>query len=518
MKAMLAAIPLALVLLVSWPASAAKPQSEMRAIADAIDEGEGDAVEPVLLGMRDQHPKDAAVLALLARIEYLRAVDGLSQYPGMPPSGWDPERMDAAERWVREAVEADPRHANAWVVYGQIKYARNRLAESLDMLERAESLEPTSVKLRLRKGATLRALASYRGEDALLDDASREYAQVIHGAIDDGNERLAASELAEIASARGDYAGAIEYLTKSIATSHGTETAFLLDKRAKDHLFAGHVDMALKDIKDALARLDFGVGRQTLAMVRLVQSGIAMRDGDADTSLSHLKQALETGTDPDRVLPVLASSEKTFPALYALFEPHVKAAGGSGKAAPLFCNAASFIGDEDLRRLKSFGADLDAAEPQGETLLHCAIDVDNVAAVRTLLDLGADTSLRHPDGSTLLERTLVGTSPARKEIRRLILAKVGTPPGWQEPDVDLPLRGHWYRVDRDIGADGGKRLAAGTTMLASGACSIGGRNDVCITFYTRPGEYYGTVLIPLSRLSDLKALHEVPAPSAEAAK
>lgn len=518
MKAIFAPTLFALACLAPSGCRAEKPNNDLPSIAHAIDEGEGDLVEPVLLTLHEQRPKDAEVLSLLARIEYLRAVDGLAQYPGMPPSGWDRERMEAAERWIRQAVEANPRHANAWVVYGQIQYARSRLAESLEMLDRAESLDPTSVKLRLRKGATLRALATYRGEDALLDAAAQQYARVIHGRIDDGNERLAASELAEIASARGDYDKAIEYLTKSIATSEGSETAFLLDKRAKDHLFAGHVDLALTDIDDALDRLDFDVGRDTLAMVRLVQSGIAMRDGDAGSSFSHLREVFEMSLDPDRILPVLVGNAKTFPAVYALFEPHLKAAGGSAKASSLLCGAVSFLGDEDLRRLKSLGADLNVVDQGSGTLLHCAVEANNVAAVRTLLDLGVDTGIRHPDGSTLLERTLVGTSPARREIRKLVLAKVGTPAGWQEPDVDLPLTGHWYSVDRDIGAEGGKRFPAGTTMLAKGNCSIRGRSDVCIVFYTKPETFYGTVLIPLSRLSDLKSLHEVPPPKDEAPK
>ena len=86
-------------------------ERDLKSIADAIDDDGGDMVEPILQEMLREHPKDPAVLALLARIQYLRAVDGLAYYLGMPPMGWDRKAMDAAEGLIRQAVEADPKHA-----------------------------------------------------------------------------------------------------------------------------------------------------------------------------------------------------------------------------------------------------------------------------------------------------------------------------------------------------------------------------------------------------------------------
>ena len=488
------------------------PAMDVKAIAQAIDEGHGGQMEPALLSMHQRNPKDAEVMSLLARIEYLDAVAGLPQYPGMPPTGWDKAHMAAAEKWARQAVESDPKQANAWVVYGQIKYAQYRLGESLEMLNKAESIDPTSVKLRLRKGATLRALAQYRGDDSLLDASAREYRKVIHGKIDDGNERLAISELAEIASAKGDYDKAVQYLAQSLATASGSEAAFLLDKRAKAHLFAGNTDAALADIRKSLGIMDFGIGRQTSGMVLLVKAGRSMRSGDTASAYDNVQKAFSTRTDPRQMLSALASVPGSFPAIYALFEPHMKAAGGAQSASGVLCESAGFIREDDLRHLKELGADFDYVDPDHGTLLHCAIEENNVAAVRALLELGVDVKIRHPDGSTLLDRTLIGTSPQRREIRRLVLAKVGTPEGWKDPGVDLPAKGHWYRAERSIGISEYKTFPAGMILQAGGRCWIKGKSDICLTFQKKEGDYFGMVVIPLTRLGDLKALRQVEAP------
>lgn len=489
---------------------------ELVPLSKAIDDGRGDMVEPTLQQMHRQRPKDAAVLALLARIEYLRAVAGRPRRQGYPPQEWDQAHMAAAERWVKLAVEADAKHANAWVVYGQIKYAQSQLAQSLDMLEHAESLDPSSVKLRLRKGATLSALAVQSGDPDLHDAAVREYSKAITGPIDDGNERLAASEIAEVHSLKGDFKSAVGILSDALSSSTGSEKARLLDNRAKAYLFDGDTEAALADIRTALALMDFGVGRDTLSMVLLVKSGTAMRDGDHDSARAFLEEAFSAAPDLLGSLSTVASRPKTFPAIYTIFEPRMKSAFGDLPAAYSFCFAASYISSDDLKRLKKMGANLDVALPNLGTLLHCAIDRNNVDAVRTLLALGVDTRIKNPNGETLLEITLSGNDPARKEIRKLVLAKVGKPAGWQDPaDVALPVKGRWYKAERDIGtADlpNTKIIPAGMTLLSAGDCDTGRKNELCMVFKRNAYTHYGVVIVPMSRSLDLKALREVPPP------
>lgn len=96
----------------------------------------------------------------------------------------------------------------------------------------------------------------------------------------------------------------------------------------------------------------------------------------------------------------------------------------------------------------------------------------------------------------------------------MVITRVGAPEGWQDPNIDLPVKGRWYKVERNVGVgtDTNKVIPAGSILLADSACSFKDRSDVCLTFYVKPGEYFGSVAIPLSSLSDLKAFQEVPAP------
>jgi tetratricopeptide (TPR) repeat protein len=485
-------------------------------IAATIDSGHGDSVEALLLKLNQDDPRNAEVMAQLARIDYLRAVDGLAQVHGMPPMGWDPGLMGSAERWAQQSTEADPRHANAWVVYAQIRHAQFRSEEALTMLDRAELLDPSNKKLRLRKGAVLRVLATQRDDPPLLRTALAEYGKVIEGGIDTGEERLAASELAEIHGVLGEHEVGIDYLSRALRTSQGSERAFLLDRRARLHLETGRADAAVDDSRTALEQMSFGVGRTTLTQGLLVKAGLAMRDGGPEQAAPFVADILRTGASPGSQLRLLASMPATFPALYGVLVPDLIDQGGRDAVAKVVGESAAFVSPDDLRRLQSSGVDLNHLDPRNGTLLQRAIAADNVAAVRVLLDMGVDTRVSHPNGRSLLETTLVGTGPARKEIRKLVLAKVGKPRGWNEPAVDLPKKGHWYRTTRAIGRDDGTRraLSANQTVLAGSTCFFEDRPDLCLTFHSAPGRYLATVAIPMSQLDDLNALEEVPAPDA----
>ena len=97
-------------------------QSADAGLDSLVDESDADAAEKTLLAMHAKNPRDPEVMTQLARLEYKRALAGLPRSAGMPPEGWDPKHMDAAERWIQQAIEANPKHASAWVVHGQIKY------------------------------------------------------------------------------------------------------------------------------------------------------------------------------------------------------------------------------------------------------------------------------------------------------------------------------------------------------------------------------------------------------------
>lgn len=108
---LLLSLPLLISLFLSVGCGEAKSQTPLSGLAAQIDAGNADAAEIALLRLHAQEPGNPGVMALLARIEYLRAVQGLPQRGGLPPSDWDPTHMDAAERWAKLAVESDPNWA-----------------------------------------------------------------------------------------------------------------------------------------------------------------------------------------------------------------------------------------------------------------------------------------------------------------------------------------------------------------------------------------------------------------------
>lgn len=492
--------------------SASQPAHTLDAL---VDEGNSDEVERALRELHRKAPSDPEVMTQLARLEYNRAIAGLPRNGGMPPTGWDPSAMDAAETWVLQAIAADPRHANAWVVHGQIKYARAQLDQSLEMLARAESLDPSSVKLRLRKGATLRALSEIRQErDAYLQASLREYEQAIKGDVDDGNEVLAASELAAIHSTLGNYDKALQYSSDAVQFAQGRSKAFVLDKRAMIRLARGDTDGALADSEEALALMDFGVGRNNLAQVLLVKAGTALVEGRTAEAQSLMKRVTETGADPWQFLYLLASKPTTFNAIYVFAEGTTKGTHRAANIGSVLPKAGGFITAADVKRLHGLGIEFNAEDEFTGTVLLEAIRHDNVEAVKALLESGADPNARHPSGRTPLEFALTGTTPKRREIRRLLLARTGVPKGWKEPNVDLPLAGHWYVASRDVGTPDNQhpQLKAGMRVrIESSDCWFPDRTDICLSVRIARDQPAIGIAVPLTKLDDLKALQEVPA-------
>lgn len=504
------------VLLLTPGCNVSRAQSASPALDSLVDDGDAEAAETTLQALHAANPRDPEVMTQLARIEYNRAVGGLPTRGGMPPEGGDPRYMEAAERWILKALEANPRHANAWVVHAQIRYAQHRLDQSLEMLARAESLDPASIKLRLRKGTTLRALSATHGEPDHLRASAREFQRAIQGDVDDGNELLAASELGDIFSELGDVANALGYSDRAIRFATGNSKAFLLDRRAKIRLHSGDVEGAMGDVEEALAILDFGVGRETLSMILLVKAGTAVRDGRSAEVKPLVDRAIATGADPWTWLYLLASKPATFPAVYAFVDPEAKDTTRADRISRVLPQTAAFITPADLKRLHQLGLRFNASDEFNGTLLHGAIQGNNVAVVESLLELGADPTTVHISGRTPLELALTGTTPERRAIRRLILSRVGTPKGWRDPDVNLPRAGHWYVADRRIGTNDGMHTAlpeGKAVLVKSSDCWFPDRTDICLDLLEAPGQPYGTVAVPLSQLDDLKTLREVPAPA-----
>lgn len=491
------------------------PEADMLAIADALYQRQGETIEARLLELHGQFPGNARLLTFLARLEYGRAVNGRAQPRDKLMMSYDPGHLSASQRWVDQAVAADPELFDAWLTSARIALARSDVRKSLEMLERAEALDPDSVVLRIEKGDALLAMATYTGDNVHLPLAIKEYERVLQAPIDSWEEFVALRHIGETWAAMGDSNNAIEYLTNAIVGFRGRDLAFAFESRARIQLEAGWAHAAIKDSQAALDIMPFDVAAHTLADAHLVKAGLAVRGGNEAAALPDLKAMLAYDPDPTKHVNQLASKEKTFPAVYAMFAAPMREQHWDRVVPEALAASAAFITASDLRRLKALGVSFDAGDVATNTLLFRAISQDNAGAVRELLALGADTSVRRDDGASLLDAARIGTQPARKEIRRMLLAKMGKPEGWTDVPVDLPRKGRWYQADRTVGAaetPQDRRFEAGMTLLAGNQCSTPGRAFTCITFYTAPGKYYGTILIPISSPEDFNALREVEAP------
>jgi len=492
------------------------PEAALKEIAEAFEQGQEDRVEAQLRELQAKHPESAELQTLLARLEYGQAIAGRSQPIDKSLMNFDWPLMRAADRWATQATDTDPELADAWLIRGRTALALTDPRKSLEFLARAETLEPDSVRLRLYKGETLRAMATYTGKDVHLSAALVEYERAVRPPVDSRLEYVALRQMGEIHAALGDHAKAIDHLTLAIAGFEGRDLAFALESRARIKLEAGRVDASIADSRAALEILNFPVAAHTLADALLVKAGLAVRSGNEALAAPYLKEFFTIEQDPTEHAGQLATGKNTFPAIFALFAAPMREAHWDRMVPDTLVGAADFVTAGDLRALASRGVRFDGGDQLTANLLFRAVASNNVDAVRELLAQGADTSVRREDGTTLLDAARIGTQPPRAEIRRLLLARMGRPPGWTDTPVDLPKPGHWYRAERTIGEKvnpNDKQFEAGMVLLAGNQCSTPGRPYSCFSFYTAPEKYFGTIKVPIASPEDFNALREVEAPS-----
>jgi tetratricopeptide (TPR) repeat protein len=492
------------------------PEADMQEIEAAISIRQGPRVEARLRELHAQFPGNARLLTFLARLEYGLATNGRAQSRDLSMISFDPAHMQAADEWATQAVAADPELAGAWIVSARVAQARSQLPKSLEMLARAEALDPDSVTLRLQKGDALLAMATYTGDDVHFPLAIKEYELVLRGPIDTWEESIALRRLGDTWAVIGNDKKAMAYLTRAIDGFEGGDRAFTLEDRARLHLEAGRPDAAIKDSLAALEIMRFDVAAHTLADAHLMKAGLAMKSGNEAAAAPHLKALFAYDPDPTSHVNRMAARATTFPAVYAMFAAPMREQHWDRVVPEALGAAAYFVTAKDLRKINSLGVRFDAGDKATNTLLFNAIAYDNAEAVRKLLALGADTTVKRDDGGRLLDAARIGTQPARKQIRQMLLAKMGRPEGWTDVPVDLPTKGRWYKADRTVGfaeSPQDKHFEAGMTLLAGGQCSTPGRAFTCYTFYSAPEKYYGTILIPISRPEDFNALREVEAPT-----
>lgn len=188
----------------------------------------------------------------------------------MSLSEWD---WIGAERSLQRALEANPGHIQARVLYGRLLDAQGRLAEGLAMKLRALESEPFSPSVHL-------AIALSYWNQRRYDEAIRWATRTLEL---DASHGLAREFLAGAYWAMGDFDRHMAENLKH-AAAHGVSAAALdvLSRAYADGGRAGVVRLALQQAAGQPA----GVPAMQLALFRAEL-------GDLDAALSHLQRAID---------------------------------------------------------------------------------------------------------------------------------------------------------------------------------------------------------------------------------
>lgn len=169
-----------------------------------------------------------------------------------------PESLALAERSLNDAVAVDPDYADAYVLFGHLYRLMGRHKDAVESLEKAKLIGTGNPWLWLN-------WADLMIDERRYDLAAQYYQQVIDSKTTNSKAMLAAYEglityyedTGALSNADIMHLDAIQYEPDN-AWLYGNYASFLLYK-------VGDYDKAIQYGRMALERMDYGVGRQTLA-------------------------------------------------------------------------------------------------------------------------------------------------------------------------------------------------------------------------------------------------------------
>lgn len=206
---------------------------------------------------------------------------------------FEPSSLTTAEKAILKAIEIDPNLADAYVLLGHLYMNMKRPAKSREALRTAERLGTSSPWLPINWALLLET-------EGKPDEAAAKYLQV----IESGTTNLKALSSAygqlqtyyidkgELARAEEIYLAHVKADPRS-AWTHGNYASDLLFK-------VGDYDRAIEKAREALAIMDYGYARETLALALYAKwATMVVKHHDANGGQKYFEQA-------QRIYPSLA--------------------------------------------------------------------------------------------------------------------------------------------------------------------------------------------------------------------
>jgi peptidyl-prolyl cis-trans isomerase C len=189
-------------------------------------------------------------------------------------------RWDEAAEQLARVLELDPEHAKAHAAYGRLLLRMREFSKAAQHLERALALRPEMegeerIELRL-------ALAEAYKQLGQAQRARELWTSVLQ---DDPNSHEAHRQLAQLAQAEGDFAGALRHLEAALkGASSGEGKAQLWAEIGQLHLSAGDLERAEEAFQNALQE------SEDLPEAYLGLGDLARRRGDETQALEFYRQ------------------------------------------------------------------------------------------------------------------------------------------------------------------------------------------------------------------------------------
>jgi tetratricopeptide (TPR) repeat protein len=222
-----------------------------------------------------------------------------------------PGTLEAAEASIQKAIEIRPAYAEAYVLMGHVYFLMGRLDDATTVLRRAEEIGTDDPWLHnnwadvlVAQGNAADALARYQ---RVLDSGTTELGPLI-GAIE-GAIRLHRA-FGRIVEPDLLFRRQIE-VDPASAWGFGNYAEFLLCD-------LGSYGASTERARQALAIMDYGVGRYWLAASLYAQWAHALSEGRHDESVAAFEEAQELVPDPRRLVdenPMCKGLDHVRPAL-----------------------------------------------------------------------------------------------------------------------------------------------------------------------------------------------------------